>query len=204
MNLPGPRLILRQWNETDLEPFAAMNADPEVMEFFPQLLTREQSLASMESLKRGIEERGWGLWAVEIEHEFAGLTGLAEPKFEAHFTPCIEIGWRFQRRFWGRGYALEAARVALRFAFERLCLGEVVAFTAQLNERSQRLMRRLGMTHSAGNDFEHPVLPAGHPLRRHVLYRIRNTPALLERLNQDLARRDEQSKRRAASKHEIL
>jgi RimJ/RimL family protein N-acetyltransferase len=186
MNLPGPRVGLRQWNDADIEPFAAMNADAEVMEFFPQPQTREQSLASLGKLKRGIDERGWGLWAVEIEHQFAGFTGLADPNFEAHFTPCIEIGWRFQRRFWGRGYALEAAQVALRFAFERLRLEKLVSFTAQLNERSQRLMQRLGMTHSALDDFEHPLLPAGHPLRHHVLYRIQNTPALLKRLNQDL------------------
>ena len=156
-----------------------MNADPEVMEVFPQLESREQSLAVLVRLRRGIEERGWGFWAVEIEREFAGFTGLAEPKFEAHFTPCTEIGWRFQRRFWGRGYALEAAQVALRFAFETLRIREVVSFTAQRNGRSQRLMQRLGMTHSARDDFEHPLLPAGHPLRPHVLYRIQNSPALL-------------------------
>jgi RimJ/RimL family protein N-acetyltransferase len=202
MNLPGPRVILRQWNDADLEPFAAMNADPEVMEFFPNPSTMEQSLASLARLKRGIDERGWGLWAVEIEQEFAGFTGLADPNLEAHFTPCVEIGWRFHRRFWGRGYALEAAQVALRFAFETLRLQEVVSFTAQLNERSQRLMQRLGLTHSALDDFEHPMLPAGHPLRHHVLYRIQNTPALLERLNQDLAERDGQSKRRTASQLE--
>src|SRR2546427_6465446 len=153
LNLTGPSVRLRQWNDADLEPFAAMNADPEVMEFFPQPQTREQSIASLERLKRGIDERGWGLWAVEIEREFAGLTGLAKPNFEAHFTPCIEIGWRFQPRFWGRGYALEAAQVALRFAFEGLRLQEVVSFTARLNERSQRLMQRLGMTHSALDDL---------------------------------------------------
>ena len=182
--------MLRQWTECDLEPFAAMNADPEVMRFFPQPETREQSGAALERVKRDIKERGWGLWAVEIEREFAGFTGLTVPRFEAHFTPCTEIGWRFQRRFWGRGYAREAAQVALYFAFERLRLPEVVAFTAQQNERSRRLMQRLGMTHSPADDFEHPNVPAGHPLRHHVLYRIQHTPALLERLNQDLAARD--------------
>ena len=190
LNLSGPRVILRQWSEADLEPFAAMNADPVVMEFFPQLSTREESSASLERLHREIEERGWGLWVVEIENEFAGFTGLAEPKFKAHFTPCVEIGWRFQRKFWGRGYALEAAQVALRFAFVHLRLREVVSFTARLNERSQKLMQRLGMTRSASDDFEHPMLPAGHPLRHHVLYRIQNTPALVEKLNLDLTERD--------------
>ena len=193
MNLSGPRVRLRQWNDADLEPFAAMNADAEVMEFFPQPLTREQSLASLERLRGGIDKRGWGLWAVEVEHEFAGFTGLAGPNFEARFTPCTEIGWRFHRKFWGRGYALEAAQVALCFAFESLRLREVVSFTARLNERSQRLMQRLGMRHSALDDFEHPMLPVGHPLRHHVLYRIQNTPALLAELNQKLAGRDDQS-----------
>jgi RimJ/RimL family protein N-acetyltransferase len=177
---------LRQWIEADREPFAAMNADAEVMEFFPHPLTMEQSFALLEKLRKGIDERGWGLWAVEIGHELAGLTGLAEPSFHTHFTPCIEIGWRFQRRFWGHGYALEAAQTALRFAFTSLRLREVVSFTARLNVRSERLMQRLGMIHLPTDDFEHPLLPVGHTLRGHVLYRIQNTPALLERLNQEL------------------
>jgi RimJ/RimL family protein N-acetyltransferase len=164
-----------------------MNADAQVMEFFPKPETRERSFVLLEQLRRGIAERGWGFWAVEVEHELAGFTGLAEPKFEAHFTPCIEMGWRFQRRFWGRGYALEAAQLALLFGFGRLRLQEIVSFTAQPNKRSQRLMQKLGMTHSALDDFEHPLLPAGHPLRPHVLFRIRNTAPLLERLNQALA-----------------
>src|SRR2546422_732030 len=142
MNLVGPRVTLRPWLAGDMGAFAAMNAEAEVMEFFPQPLTPDQSLAYFQTLKRGLEERGWGLWAVEIDHELAGFTGLAEPSFEAHFIPCTEIGWRFRRRFWGHGYALEAARVALRFAFESLHLREVVSFTARLNGRSQRLMQR--------------------------------------------------------------
>jgi RimJ/RimL family protein N-acetyltransferase len=193
---------LRQWTDADLEPFAAMNADAAVMEFFPQPLTREQSLASLERLKQRIQERGWGLWAVEVERGFAGFTGLAEPTFTARFTPCVEIGWRFRRRFWGRGYALEAARVALRFGFEGLRLREVVSFTARRNERSQRLMQRLGMTHSALDDFEHPMLPTGHPLRDHVLYRIRNTTALLASLNHELAEQTTASSRGLAGKEE--
>ncbi|MBI4325209.1 MAG: GNAT family N-acetyltransferase [Chloroflexi bacterium] len=187
MNLPGPRVRLRQWMDTDVEPFAAMNADAEVMEFFPQPLTVEQSLALLEKLKRSIAARGWGLWAVEVDGDLAGFTGLAEPSFEAHFTPCVEMGWRFRRKFWGHGFALEAAQVALRFAFASLRLREVVSFTARLNQRSQRLMQRLGMTCSPLDDFGHPMLPDGHTLRCHVLYRIQNTPALLDRLNQELA-----------------
>ena len=172
--------------EADRKPFAAMNADAEVMEFFPNPLTAEESFALLERLRKGIDERGWGLWAVEVEHELAGFTGLAEPSFHSHFTPCIEIAWRFQRTFWGRGYALEAAQIALLFAFTSLHLREIVSFTSRLNERSERLMQRLGMTCSPPYDFEHPMLPLGHRLRRHVLYRIQNTPALLDRLNQAL------------------
>ncbi len=142
-----------------------MNVDAEVMEFSPRPLAPEQSFALFERLRKSIAERGWGLWAVEIERELAGFTGLAEPSFHSHFTPCTEIGWRFQRRFWGHGYALEAARIALRFAFTSLRLREVVSFTARLNERSERLMRRLGMTHSPTDDFEHPMLPVGHTFR---------------------------------------
>src|SRR5438445_437090 len=139
-----------------------MNANPEVMEFFPQPQNREQSIASLERLKRGIDQRGWGLWAVEIEREFAGLTGLAKPNFDAHFTPCIEIGWRFQRKFWGRGHAREAAQVALLFAFERLELQEVVSLTAQLNERSQRLMQRLGILDELAGRAEDAIVNIQH------------------------------------------
>ena len=192
MNLVGPRVRLRQWTAADIEPFAAMNADAEVMEFFPQRLDAFESLAAFHRLQRGIAERGWGIWAVEIDHQLAGLTGLAEPRFEAHFTPCIEIVWRFHRRFWGHGYALEAARVALRFAFESLHRQEIVAFTAQPNKRSQRLMRRLGMAHSLAEDFDHPQIPVGHSLRRHVLFRIRNSLELLEQWNLELAQKKSQ------------
>jgi RimJ/RimL family protein N-acetyltransferase len=187
MELIGPRVVLRSWLAGDCEPFAAMNADPKVMEFFPQLFTAEQSFAAFERLKNRIEERGWGLWAVEIKGEFAGFTGLAEPTFEAPFMPCVEIGWRFHHRFWGRGYALESARLALRFAFESLRLDEVVSFTARINKRSERLMQRLGMTPSPNDDFEHPKIPPGHPVRDHVFYRIRSSAELLCRLNKELA-----------------
>jgi RimJ/RimL family protein N-acetyltransferase len=114
--------MLRPWRANDGEPFAAMNADPKVMEFFPQLFTPAQSLAAFQRIKQTIEHRGWGLWVVEIKGEFAGFSGLAEPTFEAPFMPCVEIGWRFHTRFWGQGYALEAARLALRFGFENLRL----------------------------------------------------------------------------------
>jgi RimJ/RimL family protein N-acetyltransferase len=185
--MAGPRIKLRQWTDHDIEPFAAMNADPKVMELFPQKLTMEQSLASFTKLRSGIAERGWGLWVVEVGGDFAGFTGLAEPGFVAPFTPCTEIAWRFRPKFWGQGYGIEAARVALRFAFQDLGLQEIVSFTAVPNLRSQRLMQRLGMTHSPRESFEHPMIPVGHPIRPHVLYRIRNSPVEIEKLNQMLA-----------------
>jgi RimJ/RimL family protein N-acetyltransferase len=181
-------VVLRPWAAGDREPFAAMNADPRVMEFFPQLFTPIQSDAVYERLKQGIEDRGWGLWVVDIQGEFAGFTGLGQPNFEAPFMPCIEIGWRFHTRFWGQGYALESARLALRFGFETLRLPEIVSFTARINKRSERLMQRLGMTASPKDDFEHPKIPAGHPVRDHVFYRIANSPELLQRLNRELDR----------------
>jgi RimJ/RimL family protein N-acetyltransferase len=174
MNLEGARVKMRSWIESDIGPFAAMNADGEVMEFFPEPLTAEQSLAAFERLRNGLAERGWGFWAVEIGDEFAGFAGLGQPSFQAYFTPCLEIGWRFRRQFWGRGYALEAARLALGFAFEILGRDQVVSFTSPLNHRSLRLMERLGMTNSEADRFEHPMLPHGHVLRPHVLYRISN------------------------------
>jgi RimJ/RimL family protein N-acetyltransferase len=164
-----------------------MNADPAVMEFFPKLLSPDESKEAFNRYVQQIEGRGWGIWAVEIEGEFAGLTGLAEPRFEAHFTPCIEIGWRFHRRFWGKGYALESARIALRFAFRAPCTDGVVSFTSRLNERSQRLMQRLGMTRCPADDFAHPSLPEGHPLSWHVLYRMKSAPGIVERLDREIS-----------------
>ncbi len=164
-------LLLRQWRDSDLEPFAAMNADPEVMRHFPALVSRAETAAAMDRMRRAIDERGWGLWAVEVEGVFAGFTGLSIPSFSAHFTPCTEIGWRFRNAYWGRGLACRAAREALSFAFETLQLPEIVSFTAATNIRSRRLMERLGLKHDAGEDFDHPSIPQGHVLCRHVLYR---------------------------------
>jgi RimJ/RimL family protein N-acetyltransferase len=166
------QLILRQWRDSDLEPYAAMNADPEVMRYFPALMSKSESAASLERLRRSIDERGWGLWAVEIEGAFAGFTGLNSPNFSAPFMPCVEIGWRFRREFWGRGLAFRAAVEALRFGFESLKLAEIVAFAATTNARSRRLMERLGFRRDIAGDFDHPSIPEGHNLRRHVLYRI--------------------------------
>lgn len=171
------RLLLRQWREDDLEPFAALNADPETMRYFPALPTREENDTLVEHSRRQIEEEGWGLWAVEVRGgpAFIGFVGLARPSFEEHFTPAVEVGWRLAREHWGRGYATEAAHAALAYGFEKLELEEIVSFTSQLNEPSRRVMERLGMSHEPADDFEHPRVPLGHPLRPHVLYRLPRT-----------------------------
>jgi RimJ/RimL family protein N-acetyltransferase len=168
------RLILREWRDEDLDPFAALNADPAVMEWFPSVLSREESDAAAARIRAELAERGFGLWAVEAPGvaPFIGFTGLSAPRFEARFTPCVEIGWRIARAHWGRGYAPEAAGAALGFGFERLGLAEIVSFTAVGNAKSRRVMEKLGMTRDPADDFEHPNLPPGHPLRRHVLYRV--------------------------------
>jgi len=186
MRLIGPRVILRRWDNADLPAFGAMNADDRVMEFFPKKLSRKESREVFAVLKDEIEDRGWGLWAVEINGELAGYTGLARPSFEAHFTPCTEIGWRFRPQFWGHAYATEAARLALLFAFSTLHLEEVVSFTARVNLRSVKVMQRLGMMHDPAEDFDHPKLPAGHVLQRHVLYRLKNTPETTATLKREL------------------
>lgn len=166
------RLLLRHWRESDREPWAAMNADPEVMEFFPSTLTREQADASFDRISAALDERGWGLWAVDLDGEFVGFTGLAPVTVEVPFRGATEVGWRLARHAWGRGLATEAARASLAFAFGELGLDEVVSMTAVLNERSQRVMQRLGMGTSSDDDFEHPSVPVGSPLRPHVLYRL--------------------------------
>lgn len=169
-----PRLVLRAWRDGDLPAYAALNADPRVMEFFPKVLDRAESDASASRIGEHFERHGFGLWAVEVigGPEFIGFVGLNVPKFEAHFTPCVEIGWRLAHEHWGRGYASEAARRALQFAFQELSLGEIVSFTVPANLRSRRVMERIGMARSDEDDFDHPMLLEGHALRRHVLYRL--------------------------------
>lgn len=171
------RLLLRGWSDVDLEPFGALNADPEVMEHFPSALTRDQSDELVARIRDGFAQHGFGLWAVEVPRvaPFVGFIGLAVPGFEAAFAPCVEVGWRLARSAWGHGYASDGARAVLRFAFADAGLEEVVSFTAATNIRSQRVMQRIGMTHDPADDFDHPRLPEGHRLRRHVLYRARRT-----------------------------
>jgi ribosomal-protein-alanine N-acetyltransferase len=163
-----------------------MNADDRVMEFFPKKLSRKESREVFAILKDEIEDRGWGLWAVEINSELAGYTGLASPAYEAHFTPCTEIGWRFLPQFWGQRYATEAAQLVLLFAFAILHLEEVVSYTVRVNRRSVKVMQRLGMVRDPEEDFDHPELPAGHVLQRHVLYRLKNMLETTARLKREL------------------
>jgi len=172
--LTTARLQLRVWRDTDLEPFAALNADVRVMEHYPQLLTQVESDAFANRARTRLVERGFGLWAVEVlgAAPFIGYVGLSEPCFQAPFTPCIEIGWRLAYEYWGHGYATEAASAALRYGFGTLALAEVVSFTSAGNLRSRRVMERIGMHRRPSEDFEHPDLPEGHRLRRHVLYRL--------------------------------
>lgn len=163
------RLLLRRWTDDDREPFAALNADPSVMERFPAPVSREESDALVDRIEAGLEQRGWGLWALEAPDGFIGFTGLSIPSFEADFLPAVEVGWRLARSAWGKGYASEAASASLRYGFQELGLKEVISFTARENLRSQRVMRRIGMVYA--REFDHTVLPEGHHLRRHVLYR---------------------------------
>jgi RimJ/RimL family protein N-acetyltransferase len=167
------RLRLRQWRDADREPFAAMNGDPAVMEFFPSLQSRAASDAAIDRWQAELQARGWSNWAVELREsaEFVGFTGLSEPRRTLPCSPCVEIGWRYARKAWGKGLATEAAQACLQVAFEQLALPEVVSFTAVHNLRSRAVMERIGMT-NANQDFEHPAVPQGHPLRLHCLYRV--------------------------------
>jgi RimJ/RimL family protein N-acetyltransferase len=173
--LSTERLILRRWRESDRAPFARLNADPDVMRHFLRPLSRDESDALVDRIEARFDERGYGLWAVERRNDgaFLGFTGLAYQTFEAHFTPCVEVGWRFDRFAWHQGYATEAAREALRVGFEEAKLDEIVSFTSLGNAASVRVMERIGMHRDLAGDFEYPNIPAGHPLRRHLLYRLK-------------------------------
>jgi len=172
--LATQRLLLRPWKDEDLPLFAVMNDDPDVMAFMPNRLSREESDAIAGRIRNHIDGVGWGLWALEVTGiaPFAGFAGLSVPRFEAHFTPCVEVGWRLAKTYWGKGYATEAGRAAIDYGFDTLGLSQIVSFTAQGNWRSRAVMERLGMRHDPRDDFDHPNLDAGHPLRRHVLYRL--------------------------------
>jgi RimJ/RimL family protein N-acetyltransferase len=168
------RLVLRRWRDEDRDPFARLNADPVVMEHFPAPLSREESDDFVERIEAGFRERGYGLWAAEVPGvaPFIGFVGLNWATFDAPFTPALEVGWRLDRPYWGQGYATEGARAALTFAFDELAVEEVVSFTTVRNDRSRRVMERLGLRHDPQDDFEHPNMPERDPIRPHVLYRI--------------------------------
>jgi RimJ/RimL family protein N-acetyltransferase len=166
-------VLLREWVPDDLAPFAALNADPRVMEHYPSTLTRVESDAfARERIVPQFAERGFGWWAVEVPAvaTFVGYVGLSTPSFDAEFTPCVEIGWRLAFPYWGNGYATEAARAAIDYGFVHADLEEIVSFTAHANHRSIAVMKRLGMSYA--DEFDHPRFPPGHRLRRHVLYRL--------------------------------
>jgi RimJ/RimL family protein N-acetyltransferase len=173
-HLRTERLLLRRWLARDRQPFVAMNADPEVMEHFPATLSRAESIAMIERAEACFERRGYGLWAIEIpdEEPFVGFAGLSPVDIPVPFAPAVEIGWRLARPFWGRGLASEAAVAAATFGFAERGLREIVSFTAVGNERSRRVMERLGMQRDPDCDFDHPLLEENDGLRRHVLYRL--------------------------------
>jgi ribosomal-protein-alanine N-acetyltransferase len=168
------RLRLRNWTDADSTPFAALNADPRVMEFFPRRLSRAESDAAIARYRAHFDANGWGLFAVEEKAtgSFIGFVGLAVPRFAAPFMPAVEIAWRLTRQSWGQGYATEAARAVLALAFDTVGLDGVIAMTTEWNRPSRRVMEKLGMTNDPVEDFDHPMLPEGHKLRRHVLYRL--------------------------------
>lgn len=168
------RLTLRGWRGADREPFARMCADPRVMEHFPACLSRAETDALIDRAVANMRRDGFTMWAAELRETgaFIGFIGLSVPSFQAHFTPCVEVGWRLDAAYWGRGLATEGARAALRFGFEEAGLAEIVSFTVPANVRSRRVMEKLGMTHDPADDFDHPRIPEGHRLRRHVLYRL--------------------------------
>jgi len=169
------RLLLRPWRENDRVAFAAINADPRVMEFLPNPLTRQESDAMIDRIRTHFDRHGFGLWAVEAVGvaDLIGFTGLSVPRFEAHFTPCVEVGWRLAFEHWGRGYATEAAGAAVQFGFQHARLEQIVSFTVPANVRSRRVMEKIRMTYSPADDFEHPGIPDGHRLKHHVLYRLK-------------------------------
>jgi RimJ/RimL family protein N-acetyltransferase len=174
LELRTARTLLRNWRDSDLPAWVAMNADPAVRRYFSSIQSEDEALAEAARIRANIARRGWGVWALEVPGtlEFAGFVGLHVSTFEALFMPVVEMGWRLRREAWGQGYASEAAAAAAAFAFAELNLPEVVAFTTTTNQPSRRVMQRIGMRHDSADDFEHPGLAPGHPMRRHVLYRL--------------------------------
>ena len=171
--LESERLLLRQWTESDIPGFIRLNSDPEIMRYFPRTLTSAESTEFISIMSSIIAEKGWGFWAVESKftNEFIGFVGLNSPRTILPFSPCVEVGWRLHKECWGRGYATEAGKVSLAYAFSQLALDEVVSFTTKSNAKSRQVMERLGMSNT-GKNFRYPDLPTDHPLSEHVLYKI--------------------------------
>ncbi|HGJ5858385.1 MAG TPA: GNAT family N-acetyltransferase [Arsenophonus nasoniae] len=183
--LNTPRLILREWREADRHPFHRLNSDPDVMRYFPHLLSKIQSDAFIDSIRQKfIQQQGWGLWAVELraKKQFIGFVGLNIPAYALPFMPCIEIGWRLAKPFWRQGLAYEAAHHVLDFAFRQRQMQEIISFTAKINYPSECLMKKLAMEKDAHN-FLHPALPSAHPLQEHILYRLNQQQWLKKRAN---------------------
>ena len=174
VTLSSSRIRLRRWRDEDREAFAAMNSDTRVMAFFAGQLNRAESDAMVDRIQAHFNEHAFGLWAIEVPGvaPFVGFAGLAWARFSAPFTPAVEVGWRLAFDHWGHGYATEAARLALGYGFGPLALSDVVSFTSAINHRSRAVMERLGMRRDPSEDFDYPSFPEGHPLRRHVLYRL--------------------------------
>ena len=168
------RLLLRQWNKADLADFALLNSDPEVMEYLPKILNREESDNLADRIISLLSDNGWGFWAVETisNNSFIGFVGLHEPKYELPVKPCVEIGWRLSRKYWGNGYATEAGNAALEFAFKTLNLNNVYSFTSVANLKSESVMKRLKLENQNKN-FNHPSIPDDCQYREHVLYKIK-------------------------------
>lgn len=182
--LETARLRLRQWTHTDRAPFARINADERVMEFFPNTLSLSASYALVDRSQNTINQRGWGWWAVEVKnrHPFIGFVGLSIPSANLPFSPCVEVGWRLGYPYWGNGYATEAAQASVDFGFETLGLKEIVSFTSLQNVRSQAVMQRLGMRRTP-ETFNHPNLPADSKLREHYLYKLSQADWYLHQTN---------------------
>jgi RimJ/RimL family protein N-acetyltransferase len=176
--LTTARLVLRPFKDVDRAPFFALNTHPDVVASFGSAPSRAESDAVVDHIEEEMARDGWGLWAVEVtgSTSFAGMVGLHRVRPQLPCAPAVEVEWRLDPDFWGRGYATEAAVASLRFGFEEAGLTEIVAFTTTLNTRSQAVMRRIGMRHDPESDFDHPLVPEGSPLRRHVLYRVTSAP----------------------------
>ena len=174
IELRTPRVLLRQWKDSDIDAWAVMNADPEVRRYFPAVLNRAEAQAEADRIRANITQRGWGMWALEIPgvHAFAGFVGLSLPGYEAPWMPAVEIGWRLAPAAWHQGYATEGATAALAFAFTHLELPQIVAMSVTTNTPSHSVMERIGMVRDEAADFDHPRVPADWPLIRHILHCI--------------------------------